>query len=71
MWVQSQKTQKRAGYNLPLVMGKRVRRVFVKTVHNTVAESSEIGKTISQFKDLFNERITTFNMAVGNSKTVK
>ena len=71
MWVHSQKRRKKAGYDLPLVMGKRMGRESVKAVHNTVAKSSEIGITISQFKDLFNERITTFNRAVGNSETIE
>ena len=71
MWVHSQKRRKKAGYDLPLVMGKRMGRESVKTVHNTAAKSSEIGITISQFKDLFNERITTFNRAVGNSETIE
>ena len=44
--------------DLPLVMGKRMGRESVKTVHNTVAKSSEIGiKTrLEAFYDMLEMR---------------
>ena len=49
---------------------KRVIRIPVKRVNDPVTETVEIGVTVSQFQDLINQRIPTFNRTVGNPDTI-